>query len=215
MRRAPLFLAAVFLLVQIAGLEQYAAVRLGSRDWRGLAFAIALELSIFGASYWTRQSITAKSEKADRRDTNTRIAAVATVILFMLASGTLNTFKTLRDLPAQYGSMDFVGALLFGVCPTLFASVLGILQGYIDRLPVPPAHHATDGLQMRVYALIEKALTLVDAKLSAPAKTKPAQNAGNANANAPALHKCKKCGAKVENLGNHMRWKHPQKKVTK
>lgn len=209
MRRAPLVLAAVFLLVQIAGLEQYAAARLGSRDWRGLAFAVALELSIFGASYWTRQSITAKNDKSDKRDTNTRAAAIVTVIIFMLASGTLNAAKTLGDFTGKSFSLDWYGALLFGVCPTIFAAMLGVLQGYVDRLPFVQAHSTAGNLQMRVYALVEKALMLVDAKLSQPVTPQPASNA---NANAPALHKCKKCGAKVENLGNHMRWKHPSKK---
>jgi hypothetical protein len=210
MRKAPLVIAAVFLLVQITGLAQYIAARMGVVDIRSTGYAVGLETAIFCAFYWTRQSITRNDGKQDKKDVNTRRAALAVGILFMLASGTLNTFKMLADYTGEKYALDWWGALLVGVSPTLFAAVLGILQGFVDRLPVPPAHNAPANLQMRVYALVEKAISLVDARMDAPI-AKPVQPAK------PQMRKCKKCGQVIAkgNPGTHARFDCPKRKVKK
>ena len=207
MRKLPLILAAVFLLVQITGLAEYVGLRMGVKDNRSLLYAVALEVSIFAAFYWTRQSITRESGKVDRRDFNTRIAAAAAGILFMVASGTLNTFKVLADFTGKEQSMDWYGALLVGISPTLFAAMLGALQGLVDRLPTAPHKQADNALGLRVYAIIIKGLALMDARLSAA----PAPVAGSLRP------RCKDCGQAIlmGNQGTHSRYHCKKRKVTK
>jgi hypothetical protein len=205
MRKFPLIIAAVFLVVQISGLTDYAVNYGGMKDWRGGLFALALEAGIFGAAYWLRQNVTRQDGKTDKRDIGARLAAFGGLFLFLLASGYLNTAKSLKDLPEFAEQLDVISAYVFGIVPTLFATVLGVMQGFIDRLPTPPAKAAHDTIPMRVYAIAEKALALVDARLS----TAPAQDAHKGK------KQCAQCGAWVDNVGSHARWKCPKRKVTK
>jgi len=206
MRKTPLYIAGIFLLVQVSGLAGYAISAGGMGDFRGWLFALALECGVFVAAYWTRQSVTRKDEKIDRRDQGARISALAVLIVFLIASGFLNTAKAIRDLPVDADALARISAYVFGIIPSLFATVLGIMQGFVDRLPAPPVHHAKDNLQMQVYALAENLVMLANARVSdanAPAKSANAKN---------ALASCKVCKAKVHNIGAHMRWVHPKEK---
>lgn len=208
MRKFPLIIAAVFLVVQITGLTDYAVSYGGLVEWRGGLFALALEAGIFGAAYWLRQSVTRKDDKADKRDLSSRIAAACGLVLFLFASGFLNTAKSLKDLPDTAGQLDLISAYVFGITPTLFATVLGVMQGFIDRLPAPPVSQSHDTLPMRVYAILEKGLAVVDARLSAA----PVQDTKNAH---DGKKPCTQCGAWVDNMGSHARWNCPKRKAAK
>jgi hypothetical protein len=128
----------------------------------------------------------------------------------MLASGTLNTFKTLTDLPPTFANLDLVGALIFGISPTLFAATLGVLQGFVDRLPAPPSHNAGNIRGARVYALIDTALTLINTRLDA------ALSATHPVSSGAKIYRCGKCGVsknkrgqpfvKPQQVSSHARW---------
>jgi hypothetical protein len=212
MRKSPMIVAAIFLLVQVWGLADYSAAHFDQSSARGWLFALALETAIFVTWYWTRQSVTRKDGNQDQKDLNTRRGALVAALLFMIASGILNTLKATTGLvPAWSGA--FVGALIYGIVPTLFASVLGFLQGNIDRLPFVQAKPATHPLRMRVYALASAWLTLIEtrtnAAMQAPEK-KPAPQRAN---------RCKKCGKPMTgNAGSHWVWdcpKNPDKRKRK
>src|SRR5690242_607759 len=134
MRKLPTYLAATFLLVQINGLAAYAAGLLKS-PVGGLLFSLALETAIFGSAYWTRNSITRKDGDVDPRDAGTKRIAWVVLVAGLIVSGLLNTAKTMAGLSANASDLDRIAAALFGMCPTLFAAGLGVLQGFIDRLP--------------------------------------------------------------------------------
>lgn len=205
MRKLPTYLAAVFLVVQIGGLSDYAAGLLGS-PFRGLLFSLALEAAVFGAAYWTRRNITRKDGEPDARDTGAKRAAWFVLIAALVVSGLLNTAKTMAGLSATASELDRIAAAAFGICPTLFASGLGVLQGYIDRLPFVQVKQAQNTSMMRVYAIAENMLTRLEnasAVQDAPAVTAlPVAKS----------YKCPDCGASVENLGSHARWNCPKRR---
>lgn len=199
MRKLPTILAAIFMLVQVNGLSAYAAKHLGATGW-GVVFALALEAGVFGCSYWMRQSVTRKDDKRDWRDIWTRVAALLGLLIFLGVSGYLNTAKSLSDLPAGASQIDTISAVLFGLFPTLAAALLGILQGFVDRLPAPPPHKSDSGRMMRVYQIIDNVLTLIERRTSG-------QESGTDAPDAKApLYECPHCHEKVKNLGSHVRW---------
>lgn len=228
MRHLPTYTAAVFLLVQVWGLADYSTANLGGNLWRGWMFAASLEIGIFSAWYFTRQNVTAEN-KADgkltanqKKDLQARLAAGGTALLFMVASGFLNTAKSISDLPAEYTGWQWGSAFLFGICPTLFASALGFLQGNLNRLPVAPVKPNANAPQMRLYAMADKLYTLMDARIDAALQSHPeTETAQDAKSTNVKLYKCDLCGAKVKNPGNHKVWdckKNPnrrQRKATK
>ena len=65
MRKLPTILAAIFILVQVSGLAQYATRHMGNDEARGLIFALVLESGVFASSYWMRKSITRKDGEQD------------------------------------------------------------------------------------------------------------------------------------------------------
>lgn len=209
MRKLPMLIAAIFLIVQITSLSDYATTYGGLVDWRGKLFAIALESGVFGAAYWLRQSVTRKDDKQDKRDTNARWAALGTLIIFLLASAFLNTAKSIKDLPVTHDTWDEISAYVFGIVPTLFATVLGILQGFIDRLPVPPGKPAVNTIPMRLYAMADAWVSLLEKRTNA---AQSARDAGK------STNKCPHCGQPTKNMGSHARWdckKNPKSKAYK
>lgn len=192
MRKAPAIIAAIFLIVQISGLAAYANQAGGMDELRAMLFALALEAGIFGAAYATRFQ-------------PSKNAAIVTLILFLAVSGFLNTAKSWRDLPAEADDLARISAVLFGIVPSLFATVLGALQSHLAKLPPLAKPSNADTLPMRVYAIAEKALALVDARLSAgPANDAKSDHAGE--------KQCPQCKRWVHNLGSHTRWEHPKAK---
>jgi hypothetical protein len=129
-------------------------------------------------------------------------------VLFLAASVLLNTAKSLKDLPATAAQIDTISAYVFGIVPTLFASVLGVMQGFIDRLPFVQSKSATDTLPMLVYATATKWLTLVNARLSAETATDAPSDA----------KRCGRCGQMVQDgkkpgvMGAHAKHNCPKRK---
>jgi hypothetical protein len=202
MRKLPTYLAATFLLVQINGLAAYAAALLKS-DIGGLLFSLALEAAVFGSAYWTRDSITRKDGVKVTRDAGVKRSAWVVLIAGLIVSALLNTAKTMAGLSANASDLDRIAAAFFGMCPTLFAAGLGVLQGFVDRLPHVQGKQAQNAYVMRVYAILENVFTLVE-RATAPKDA--------ADVPAVPLHECQHCGDKVENLGSHVRWTHPKVK---
>jgi len=199
MRKSPIIVAVVLMLVQISGLAMYANSAAGMSDGRQWAFAVALEVGVFGAAYFIRYKGAI------------RWAALSVLIMFLSVSATLNTFKSLRDLPANHDEIALVSALIFGIVPSLFATVLGVLQAYVEGLPPIKDTHAGDTPLMQVYAIAVKALRLIDARMDS---ANVASSAHNANQAHDDMKKCPQCNAWVHNVGSHVRWKHG-KAVTK
>jgi len=200
MRKLPIILAIVFMLVQVSGLSSYATMHLGSDVMLGRLFALALEAAVFGCSYWMRQSITRKDGTRDKRDYLTQTGALVGALVFVVVSGALNTAKTLTDLPADHTEIDYNSALIFGIFPPVAAALLGIMQGLIDRLPAPPPSAAHTGRMMRVYALVDTWLTLMETRIAPRAEAHDAVNAKS------DVGECELCGASSDNPGSHARW---------
>jgi len=231
MRRLPTTIAAVFLFVQVYGLADYSTANMGGSALRGWLFALALEVGIFGAWYFTRQNVTTENKKdgklsADqRKDIQARIGALVTALLLMVVSMGLNTAKSIIDIGPNPTPLVWWSALAYGLTPTLFSAVLGFLQGSIDRLPMPPQKPAANPLQMRIYAAGSALLALVETRIS-EASAKPAAQDGKPVPNATAKkYKCKRCNASKnaegkpfetpQELAAHARHNCPKRKVTK
>jgi hypothetical protein len=226
MHKSPLIVAAVFLFVQVWGLADYSAVHLGGSIPRGWLFALALESGIFFAWYFTRQNVTVRKERKQktmnqRKDKRARIAAFSTAILLLVISGYLNTAKSIADLPKIYTAWDYISALVMGIMPTMAASVLGYLQGNIDRLPYVAGKSAANPLQMRAYMLAEKTLTLIETRIDAAMQRKTRQDAkpmrSDAKIEKVKMYKCDYCHQSVKNKGGHESWclKNPNRRKRK
>lgn len=196
MRKFPLIIAAVLILVQVSGLVAYSDSAANMHGLRSWAFSVGIEATVFLAAYFTRYQVT-------------RWAAIAVLTLSLLVSGFLNTAKSITDLPTNADDLARISAVVFGVVPTLFATVLGALQAYVAKLPPLGKSYAGDTIPMQVYAIATKWLALVNARLSsadAPANAKDAHD---------GKRRCKKCGAWVQNPGNHARWDCPKRERAK
>jgi hypothetical protein len=103
----------------------------------GWMFSVGMGVAVFVTSYYSRVAISAKDGKEDKRSIRVRTIAMTGLLFFVVIDGYFNVVEVLRTLliPDLY-----YPALVYGAFPTVAAALLGILQGYVDRLPVPPTN---------------------------------------------------------------------------
>lgn len=138
MKRLPLILAAVFIaitLTRVASLVEHGF----SSGLLGWAFSFGLGVAVFVTSYFMRvAAASSKTGMEDKRSRNTRAISAIALVFFVLVDGYFNVVEVLRSLTDQ---SLYVAALLYGAFPTVAAALLGVLQGYVDRLPSPPTKY--------------------------------------------------------------------------
>jgi hypothetical protein len=154
-RKLPTVVAAAFLAIQLQRVADFVAHGLNGGPVLGWAFAVGLALAVFTSGYWTRQSVTRADGKEDQRDVQARVSAWISLIIFVALDGTFNLAETLRVLVDQ--SLRWA-AVIYGVSPTIAAAGLGMLQGRIDRLPVPPRKSRVGGVLNAALDSIERML---------------------------------------------------------
>jgi hypothetical protein len=152
MRNAPTLSVAVVLLIQLNRVADF-----GERIGAGLlawVYAIFLAFSIYSLSYWTgrlQYDVTADPKKEEdrrkysaqmslsKRYERARFTSSVWLILFIFIDGSLNLTETLAAMPTTVNQIERIGAVIYGIFPTLAAIGLGSLQAMIDKLPQPPS----------------------------------------------------------------------------
>lgn len=205
-RKAPTLLAFVFILITLARVSHFASVHLQA-GVLGPVFALGMGLAVFLASSNTREHITIREgAKEDRRSRNARMVAWGLLVLSVLAEGLFNLADTLSALGETPAPHILLGAYVYGVYPTLLVAGFGMLQGYLDRLPTPPAKHTLDWHRI-IASVYARALDAIEKPTPAPI-TKPSKPVINPvvheakeNVSIPVLHPmqgllatCRACG---------------------
>jgi len=145
MRKMPTMAVMVALVIQVGRVAEF-----GDRIGAGIlawVFAVFLAGSIYGLSYWDgRAKYTVTADPEDKRSfaAQTRVKRVSDdarkearfwLVLFVIIDGGLNLSETMSALPTGVIGWQYVGAIVYGVFPTLAALGLGRLQAYIERIP--------------------------------------------------------------------------------
>jgi len=149
MRKMPTMAVMVALVIQVGRVAEF-----GDRIGAGIlawVFAVFLAGSIYGLSYWDgRAKYTVTADPEDKRSyaAQMRVKRVSDdarkearfwLVLFVIIDGGLNLSETMSALPAGVIGWQYVGAIVYGVFPTLAAFGLGRLQAYIERIPTVSA----------------------------------------------------------------------------
>jgi hypothetical protein len=195
MRKTPLYIAGILLVIQIARVAHFSEtqMRAGALGW---LFSMALAAGVFVCAYYTRQSITRKDGVTDGRDKAARQWAWASLILLVVADGFFNLADVLSTIDTT-SALIVVSGCIYGAFPTLASAMLGALQGKIDRLPAPPNAQAIKRAAW-VRGVIARATQAAAQKRTQPVKLKPGEKL------------CEYCGAAYRSKGAHMRYEHPE-----
>jgi len=134
-RRLPTITAALFLALTLGRVASFTHSVMGAGWPNAVLFSAGMAVAIYTAAYFSRASgVMRKARKTKRRKVrmNARQFARIALIAFIACDGAFNLADSLRSLvDAAY--MPF--AIVYGIFPTLAAGLLGMLQGYVDRLP--------------------------------------------------------------------------------
>lgn len=124
MKRLPVLLTALFLaitLARVAGFtSQYMAA--GAMGW---VYSIALGVAVYASAYWTRNATTRK-------------AAIVALVFFVAIDCYFNLAHVLLSADRSQ-TLTAIGAVLYGLFPTLATALLGWLQTSVNKLP-PGSH---------------------------------------------------------------------------
>ena len=135
MRRLPTFLYGLFLVITLARVASFSGSAMQA-GWLGWPFSVGLGLAVYACAYNLRVHLRLPDGSEDRRSRNVRLVAGVGLVLFVAADGAFNLWDVLGAVKAPELQ---AAAWIYGLFPTLAAALLGILQGVVDKLPVPPA----------------------------------------------------------------------------
>lgn len=146
MKRMPLILSGVFLAITLARVAQFVSDQM-SAGVLGWLFAVGLGAAVYTASYWTRSATTRKQA---------RIA----LVLFVAVDAYINFADVWMGANVE-NPLVAVGAVLYGLFPTVAVAALAYLAGAIQKLP-------PDGAARRNNALIDALYKRALRKLRVP-----------------------------------------------
>ena len=199
MKRLPVILSGLFLAVTLYRVAQFVDTRMaaGALGW---LFAAGLGVAVYTASYWTRAIIT-------------RRPALVALLFFVAIDAYLN-FAEVWLAADTSEPLVAVGAVLYGLFPTVAVALLGWLSGAIRKLPPDAQQKRTNAVGLALYKRIMRRLDLPDAEPAA-SDAQPAHEVTQAPE--PPAHVCASCGkvyASQQALAAHMRV-HARREVTK
>lgn len=149
LRNAPTYAVIVALVIQVTRVNDF-GVRIGA-GWLAGVYAVFLATTIYALSYWTgRLKYEVTADPQDKRSHSqqvrmakiygrARVNASLWLILFLAIDGSLNFFETMSALPGTATQWEKIGAVVYGVFPTLAAYGLGSLQAVLDKVPAGPS----------------------------------------------------------------------------
>jgi len=136
LRKSPTILAAVFILITLFRVAQFADQRMMA-GWLGWVFSIALGSGVYFFAWFTREHIT-RQEGVDRRSQTVQRWSWGALSFFVLVDGAFNGAEVWLSVQPK-DTLMVIMTVVYGVFPTLAAAALGALQGHVDRLPLPSA----------------------------------------------------------------------------
>jgi hypothetical protein len=201
MRRLPVLLVGVFLTITLARVAEFSArhMQAGALGW---LFAVGLGAAVYTASYWTRTATTRKQ--------------AMTALVFFVGVDAYFNFADVWLAADTSINLVAVGAVLYGLFPTLATALLGWMSGAIAKLPPDAAQRNAASARARasnaLSAWIERmtaqpsaqpigSIALVERSDAQPSAT-PAQH------DATHAHVCAVCGYTARNqqaLAAHLR----------
>lgn len=201
MRRMPVLLSGLFLAITLARVAEFSSRRMAA-GVLGWLFAIGLGVAVYTASYWTRTATTRKQ--------------AMTALVFFVGVDAYFNFADVWLAADTSINLVAVGAVLYGLFPTLATALLGWMSGAIAKLPPDAAQRNAASARARasnaLSAWLERMTAAPDAQsahvsaLDAPGVAQPAQPA--AQRDAGAAHVCAQCGYRARNqqaLAAHLR----------
>jgi hypothetical protein len=207
MRKLPTYLVALFLLITLTRVAQFAGSTMQA-GWMGWPFSIGLGVAVYASAYNLRVHLLRADGTEDPRSRAVRQVALPLLILFVLADGAFNLWDVLLAVRAPELQ---VAAWVYGLFPTLAAAALGLLQGTLDKLPVPPVRYnisvalrAWIAHQLRIPAQDASHDARIEVHHAEPAKLPAASYA----CNAPG---CSETFPNIQARAAHMRWDHKRK----
>jgi hypothetical protein len=151
LRKSPMILSGVFIFITLTRVAELAdsGFQAGVLGW---VFSIAMGVSVFVSSYYMRVAMIRKGGEEDRRSKLLRRTAAVAMVFFVVIDGVFNVVEVMRSLD---DSALYYPALIYGAFPTVAAALLGSLQGYVDRIPMPPPRGFWKGIQKRIIKILE------------------------------------------------------------
>ncbi len=187
MRRLPVILAAAFLAITLARVATYTSREMAAGPL-GWIYSVGLGLSVYAAAYWTRHQTTRK--------------AALVAMGFFIAVDCLFNFSEVWLTASLDQPITVVGAVVYGLFPTLATALLGWLQTSIAKLPPTKSEVRINGAFSGWIARL----------FAEPAKPEPVQIVVSEPEPEPVRYTCKTCGyaAKSSNGLNGHKRKHSQ-----
>ena len=199
MRRLPILLSGLFLAITLARVAEFSSQRMGA-GVLGWLFAVGLGTAVYTASYWTRTA-------------TTRRQAMTALVFFVGVDAYFNFADVWLSADTSI-SLVAVGAVLYGLFPTLATALLGWMSGAIAKLPPDAAQRSAQSARTRAGAALAAWLERMTAQPSAqPVAGVALVEHSDAQPAAGPAHTCAKCGYVARNqqaLAAHLR-KHLRK----
>jgi len=139
MRRLPTLTAGLFLALTLERVSNFTRATMGASPVNAWLFSAGLACAVYLSAYYSRA--TGATARKGKRKTprlfrwNVRTFARLALVVFIVADGAFNLADALRTLIETGQTAYLPFGVAYGVFPTLAAGLLGMLQGYVDRLP--------------------------------------------------------------------------------
>lgn len=201
MRRLPILLSGLFLAITLARVAEFSSQRMGA-GVLGWLFAVGLGTAVYTASYWTRTATTRKQ-------------AMTALVFFVSVDAYMN-FADVWMAADTTISLVAVGAVLYGLFPTLATALLGWMSGAIAKLPPDAAQRNATNARTRAGDALAAWLERMTAQPAAQPVASVALSERNdtqtaatdTQPSAAHTHTCAACGYAARNqqaLAAHMR----------
>jgi hypothetical protein len=142
----------ILLFLQVGRVAHLLSDKLDTPYWQALAFSLAIAWAISVSSRWTRtEREQGDAKKEQSRVTELRVSAWVSLVFFVVVDGTLNLTDVLNG--SELKELDWV-RWLYGLVPTIAAALLGMLQGRIDKFPVPPNPTSFEARTKHIWKLL-------------------------------------------------------------
>jgi len=139
MRRLPTLTAGLFLALTLERVSNFTRATMGATPINAWLFSAGLACAVYLSAYYSRAAgATARKGKRPKRVIlrwNVRTFARVALVVFIVADGAFNLADALRSLYETGQTAYLPFGIAYGVFPTVAAGLLGMLQGYVDRLP--------------------------------------------------------------------------------
>lgn len=162
----------ILLFLQVSRVAHLLESKLDTSYINALAFSLAIAWAISVASRWTRtEREQGEAKKEQSRVSELRVSAYIALFFFVFVDGLLNLTDVLNG--SKLVELDWV-RWFYGLVPTIAAALLGMLQGRIDKFPIPPNPTSFEARVKHIWkTLLDGIFDDIDKWLKEPKESKP------------------------------------------